>query len=179
MSLSEPAYHRHDPGCCSLSRMMISEPGMTRFRLSICARMRQPESLRSLDLPDLGIVTGPISKAISDRVRRCRQEWRKRRHAEDEMVFVLRCRGGRNSVVLLLPVLHNASTMLGSREGLDPPGQRAAPRAPLDVDRFGQRESRVCSAMRVARRTPQSSPGAKVWPRPQRSISCRHHAQGR
>src|SRR5450755_3036877 len=35
-------------GAVSLSRMAINEPGMTRFRLSICARMRQPESLRSL-----------------------------------------------------------------------------------------------------------------------------------
>src|ERR1022692_196544 len=44
-------------GPVSLSRMAISDPGMTRFRLSICARMRQPESLRSLTCQVWGIAS--------------------------------------------------------------------------------------------------------------------------
>src|SRR6266853_4384705 len=51
-------------GAVSLSRMAISEPGMTRFRLSICARMRQPESLRSLTCQIWGIApNGPDSES--------------------------------------------------------------------------------------------------------------------
>src|SRR5664279_6004187 len=47
-------------GAISLSRTAICEPGMTRFRLSICARMRQPEALRSLTCQIWGIASnGP------------------------------------------------------------------------------------------------------------------------
>src|ERR1700674_5426792 len=47
-------------GAVALSRTAISEPGMTRFRLSICPRMRQPESLRSLTCQIWGIASiGP------------------------------------------------------------------------------------------------------------------------
>src|ERR1700674_3919898 len=44
-------------GAVELSRTAISEPGMTRFRLSICPRMRQPESLRSLTCQIWGIAS--------------------------------------------------------------------------------------------------------------------------
>src|SRR3982074_700415 len=47
-------------GVVSLSRTAISEPGITCVRLSICPRMRQPESLRSLTCQIWGIASiGP------------------------------------------------------------------------------------------------------------------------
>src|ERR1700692_4658807 len=50
-------------GAVALSRTAISEPGMTRFRLSICPRMRQPESLRSLTCQIWGIASnGPATE---------------------------------------------------------------------------------------------------------------------
>src|SRR5260370_36680121 len=48
MSLRNQSTNDTVQGAASLSRTAISEPGTTRFRLSICPRMRQPESLRSL-----------------------------------------------------------------------------------------------------------------------------------
>src|ERR1019366_10055727 len=76
-------------GAVALSRTAIREPGMTRFRLSICARMRQPESLRSLTCQIWGIASnepaiesdiGPASPLVA-------KSGEKLGRPKDEMVF--------------------------------------------------------------------------------------------
>src|SRR6202165_3126808 len=101
-------------GAVSLSRMMISEPGMTRFRLLICARMRQPESLRSLTCQIWGVVTGPdIESDIGPASPLPAKSGEKVDAPKDEMVFSS-CGVGADEIpsFCFCPFLRNSSTML-------------------------------------------------------------------
>src|ERR1022692_5059927 len=172
-------------GPVSLSRMAISDPGMTRFRLSICARMRQPESLRSLTCQIWGIASdgSDIESDIGLASPFAAKSGEKVGTPRGEMVFSFPdVAAGRNSIVLLLPVLPQFLDNAGkARDGLDRQRDGLALRAALDVDWDRGKENRKlaqqCELPGAHRRRRLAR---KLGLIPQRShFLIDHRAQGR